>query len=116
MAASCADGTARIFDLRSYNAIGSLARDDKASGGVACTAVQFSASGRVLYASYDDGKVGAWDPFGPGACKHLITASTGEPGPKAKDTRSISSMVLAPDGTALAIAAYDGLVKVWTAA
>tara|TARA_B100000524_G_scaffold273508_1_gene151338 strand:+ start:20 stop:274 length:255 start_codon:yes stop_codon:yes gene_type:complete len=73
--------------------------------------VDFSKSGRVLYAAYEDGHVCAWDVFGDtGTYAHKLNAHASSGGTE----RIISSMEMAPDGSALATGAFDAMVKLWS--
>ena len=62
-----------------------------------------------LFVSYADGYVGMWDPWTQGGIKHKITAHV-NPDPKQS---VVSSMVISPDGTVLATAGFDSLIKIW---
>lgn len=52
------DSTCRLFDIRSDCQV-SVYQAKKASSAV--TTVEFSPSGRLLFASYEDGTLGVWD-------------------------------------------------------
>ena len=97
-------GAATFFDIRSGATISKFTRRKQT-----CTNVQWSSSGRILFVSYADGYVGMWDPWTQGGIKHKITAHV-NPDPKQS---VVSSMVISPDGTVLATAGFDSLIKIW---
>ena len=110
--AGCADGSVRVFDLRSYNQLVSLAPPQQAS---ACNGIDFAKCGRALYTSHEDGSVGVWDPLGKGAGRkhrHVVPSRAcieSEPG-----RAPVASLCMPDDKGACAVAAYDGTVRVFT--
>lgn len=103
-------GAATFFDVRSGCVITKFTRKRSK-----CTGLAWSASGRILFISYEDGNVGMWDPWFEGAIKHKISAHA-DPGAATKNTNSVvSGMAMSPDGQVLATAGFDGLIKIWGA-
>ena len=103
-------GAATFLDVRTGCVITKFTRKRSK-----CTGVAWSASGRILFVSYEDGQVGLWDPWCEGAIKHKISAHA-DPSATTKNTNSVvSSMVMSPDGQVLATAGFDGLIKIWGA-
>jgi WD40 repeat protein len=106
--ATCLDGNAFLFDVRSYQMLQKLGRK-----GAHCTQCDFSLSGRILYVAYEDGNVGMWDTFATSPIKHKIPAHTDAK--SNANQRIINCMTLSPDGTALATGGFDALIKIWGA-
>ena len=108
VAAGCADGSIKVFDVRSQQCVWQV-QSDKQS----CTGIEFSASGRGLYTSHESGFLGCWEAFGPNTgCKQWIPAHTSAQSEKDKH---ISGFSLSPDGTAFATCSYDSVIKIWGA-
>ena len=106
MAAASCDGSVSVFDVRARQCVQSMSSDKGT-----CTGVTFSMSGRALYTSHQSGYIGCWEPFGPAAgCKHWLAAHTTA---QTETEKIISSLALAPDGSALLTTAYDSMVKIW---
>jgi guanine nucleotide-binding protein G(I)/G(S)/G(T) subunit beta-1 len=93
------DCTARLFDLRSDNEIGCYQHPDM---NVGITSVSFSHSGAFFFVAYDDNNFCQWDTM-RGTRTSLVAAHE----------QRISSLAVAPDGSALATGSWDALVKVW---
>ena len=92
------DSTCRLFDLRADCELNSYGDTDIVSG---VTAIGFSHSGRLLFASYEDKGCFAWDVL-----KGTKAASLPH------DAR-VSCMGVTGDGYAVATGAWDALVRVW---
>ena len=116
------DSTCRIFDLRCLMCI-SRFKSDKVLCGI--TSVEFSHSGRILFAGYDDFNVYCWDVIKDGLsvqrlypqdsnvqfykhrdCRHLWTLS-------GHDNR-VSCLGMCPTGEALCTGSWDTLLKIWS--
>jgi guanine nucleotide-binding protein subunit beta-5 len=65
-------------------------------------AIDFSASGRILFAGYNDYAVNIWDTL---KC-HRVAMLYGH-------ENRVSSLKVSPDGTAIATGSWDYSLKVW---
>jgi len=65
--------------------------------------IAVSRSGRITYVGFEKGAISVCDTFD---MSKFDDVSSGH-------ERSVASMSLAPDGTAMATSGFDGLVKVW---
>jgi len=92
------DETIRHFDLRSLSQM--FCFEDK--GSKTSTGAVFSKSGRVLFGSYEDGSIIAWDVL---TGKSLSTV-------KAHDDR-VSCLCMSPDGKVLCSGSWDMSIKIW---
>ncbi|CAK1550293.1 unnamed protein product [Leptosia nina] len=93
------DSTCRLFDLRADREI---ARYSKESIIFGANAVEWSVSGRLLFAGYGDYTACAWDAL-------RATRLALLPGHEHR----LSALRLAPDGTALATASWDATLRIW---
>lgn len=93
------DSTCRLWDLRAYREISKF-QSDKIMCGM--TSIDFSKSGRFLFAGYDDANGYVWDVRLGRVAQPLI-------GHEAR----ISSLAVSADGRALATGSWDQLVKIW---
>jgi len=93
------DNTAALFDLRSQSQINTYA-DNKILGGL--TSCAFSRTGRFLFLSDDDSNIYVWDTL-------LATRVEDLTGHEAR----VSCVQVSPDGSALASAGWDSLVRIW---
>lgn len=100
LATGSENGCVRLYDLRADNEIAMYVHDDMVS---LVTSLSFSPSGQFLFVGYDDSNYCQWDVLR--AERTLIVA--------AHDQR-ISSLGVAPDGTALCTASWDGVLKIWS--
>jgi guanine nucleotide-binding protein G(I)/G(S)/G(T) subunit beta-1 len=93
------DGSCRLFDLR-YD--GQLCKysHDSITGGV--TSVDFSRSGRLLFAGYDDYNCCVWDTLR--AERVCVLAA---------HQNRISCVGISSDGYALCTGSWDGNLKIW---
>lgn len=113
-----------LFDVRAHALVSKYARNNQQ-----ISAIAFSGSGRAMYVGHDDGSLIVWDMFASGDNKayaakieaHLSyyplnEKKTSDGKPVIDQTSSrVSALTCAPDGTALASAGFDGLVKIWGA-
>jgi len=108
VAAGGADGTVRIFDVRSYSMVAELSDPSVTSG---CTGVQFSKSGRALYSAHENGELSMWDPIGGTGLAHKLSTA-----PKRASTdNGMYGLALSPDGVALAAPCLDSYIRIWGA-
>jgi guanine nucleotide-binding protein G(I)/G(S)/G(T) subunit beta-1 len=98
------DGTCRLFDLRCFGEINRYsveAKDPQAPP--VPTSIAFSASGRLLYASYTDNSILIWD-----------TLKAERKGTIPSHEKRVSSLGVSGEGSALCTASWDSLLKIWT--
>jgi len=93
------DGSAGLFDLRAQTQLNSYS-DTKILG--ALTSCTFSGTGRFLFTSDDEDKIYVWDTLHGSRVNDLL-------GHEAR----VSCVQVSPDGTALASASWDSLVRIW---
>lgn len=93
------DSTCRLFDIRSYGQL-NLFRDDRIICGI--TSCDFSHSGRVMFAGYDDYQLYWWDTL-TGEKIHQVDA----------DDNRISCLGVNSEGNALATGSWTTRVKIW---
>lgn len=90
-----------MFDLRSYGPVNVFGNDKTVAG---ITSVAFSASGRLLFAGYDDYNCLAWDTLSEGKAPAY---------PLAGHESRVSCLGVNPKGEALCTGSWDSLLKVW---
>eukprot|EP00298_Acanthocystis_sp_HF-20_P015450 c21146_g1_i1.p1 GENE.c21146_g1_i1~~c21146_g1_i1.p1 ORF type:complete len:180 (-),score=76.19 c21146_g1_i1:53-592(-) len=93
------DSSCRLYDIRAWKQLASYT-DPSISCGI--TSVGFSASGRYLFAGYDDFNCHVWDTLKAS----LVTTLTGH------DNR-VSCLGVSGDGFALCTGSWDSFLKVW---
>lgn len=93
------DSTCRLFDIRAYQQVNKFC-DDKIICGI--TSVNFSKTGRYLFAGYDDYNCYVWDVQHASMAVQLA----------AHDNR-VSCLGVSPDGLALATGSWDTFLKIW---
>jgi len=93
------DSTARLFDIRAGRQL-QLYGNEEITIGV--TGVDFSHSGKFLFAGYDDCNCIIWDTL----TGDKLTVLTGH------ESR-LSSLGVNCDGTALCTGGWDNLLKIW---
>ncbi|CAF3275053.1 unnamed protein product [Rotaria socialis] len=93
------DATCRLFDLRADRQV---AIYKKESIIFSCNAVDFSLSGRLLFAGYSDYCVNVWDTL---KGSRVVTLYGHE--------NRVSSLQVSPDGTALGTGSWDTTIRVW---
>jgi len=97
------DGTARIFDLRTWGELARYVPDGK-DPSITPTSLAFSITGRLMFVSYTDGSCFIYDTL-KGEKKAEMT--------KPHDKR-ITSIGVSGDGSALCTASWDTVMKIWT--
>lgn len=109
------DYSCLLFDTRSKGQVAKYAapRSSAASGlsingGV--YGLDFSKSGRVLFAAYEDGKAVAWETISKERMYHKIehTGTEGE-----SDKKRMSGVGVSPDGKSVCTASWDTTLHVW---
>ncbi|CAG7835562.1 unnamed protein product [Allacma fusca] len=93
------DASCRLYDLRADREIAVYSKESIIFG---VNSVDFSHSGRLLFAGYSDYTVNVWDSL---KC-HRISILYGH------DNR-VSSLKVSPDGTAFCTASWDSTLRVW---
>lgn len=93
------DSTCRLYDLRADKEV---ALYTKESIIFAANCVDFSVSGRLLFAGYNDYTINVWDTL---KCVRVSLLYGHE--------NRVSSLQVSPDGTALATASWDSTLRVW---
>eukprot|EP00050_Salpingoeca_kvevrii_P013565 m.29492 g.29492 ORF g.29492 m.29492 type:complete len:343 (+) comp5100_c0_seq1:227-1255(+) len=93
------DATCRLFDLRADAEVCVYSNPAIACG---VTSLAFSASGRVLFAGYDDFNCNAWD-----------TLLGNRVGVLAQHEHRVSCLGVSPDGLALCTGSWDSFLKIW---
>jgi len=92
------DVSCRLFDLRADRELNQYVHDNILSG---ITSVAFSASGRLLFAGYDDYSCNVWDTL-KGERVGVLTGH---------DNR-VSCLGVSSDGLALCTGSWDNMLKV----
>lgn len=92
------DASCRLFDLRADRELNSYVHDNILCG---ITSVAFSASGRILFAGYDDNNVNVWDTL-KGERVGVLTGHENR----------VSCLGVSQDGMALCTGSWDSLLKV----
>ncbi|XP_074650432.1 guanine nucleotide-binding protein subunit beta-5-like [Tubulanus polymorphus] len=93
------DSTCRLFDLRADREVSHYKKESII---FACNSVDFSVSGRLLFAGYDDHTVNVWDVLKGNRIAILY----------GHDNR-VSCLAVSPDGTALCTGSWDYTLRVW---
>jgi len=93
------DATCRLFDLRSQKQINQYNNDRILCG---ITSVDFSQSGRLLFAGYDDSNCYSWD-----------VATGVQTAQMAGHEKRCSCLHMSPNGRRLATGSWDTLIYVW---
>lgn len=94
------DSTCRLFDLRAARQLGIFQTDSQEPEGV--TSVDFSLSGRFLFAGYDDNKILVWDTL------------KGEVLQSLQDHEArVSCLGVSPDGMAICSGSWDHSLMVY---
>ncbi|XP_021960939.1 guanine nucleotide-binding protein subunit beta-5 [Folsomia candida] len=93
------DATCRLYDLRADREIAVYSKESIIFG---VNSVDFSHSGRLLFAGYSDYTVNVWDSL---KC-HRTSILYGH------DNR-VSSLKVSPDGTAFCTASWDTTLRIW---
>jgi len=93
------DASCRLFDVRSYRELMTYSYEDISCG---ITSVAFSASGRFLFAGYDDFHCKVWDTLKG----ELIATLAGH-------QNRVSCLGVGSEGNALCTGGWDHLLKIW---
>lgn len=96
---ACNDGTIHLFDLRADQKVKCYTKPSILFG---ASALDFSKSGRIVFAGYDDFSIRGWDVL---KGNHLMMWLGHQD--------RISHIQLSPDGTALGSSSWDGTMKIW---
>lgn len=98
------DSHCKLFDLRSQTCVQDF-YDRKQNHGSTC--VSFSRTGRLLFASYDEGNITVFDTL---TGKQIDVKEFG--GHNKHDER-VSCVSVSPDGNALCSASWDTFLRIW---
>ncbi|KAI8420569.1 hypothetical protein MSG28_009025, partial [Choristoneura fumiferana] len=98
LASGCDDAACRLFDLRADREVARYAKDSIIFG---VNSVEWSLSGRLLFAGYSDYTASAWDALR--ATRVCVLCG---------HEHRVSRLQLAPDGAALATASWDTTLRV----
>ncbi|CAH1279864.1 unnamed protein product [Diabrotica balteata] len=93
------DATCRLFDLRADREIAVYSKESIIFGS---NSVDFSVSGRLLFAGYNDYTVNVWDTL---KCARVCLLYGHE--------NRVSCLQVSPDGTALSTGSWDFTLRVW---
>lgn len=93
------DATCRLFDLRADKEIAVYSKESIIFGS---NSVDFSVSGRLLFAGYNDYTVNVWDTL---KCARVCLLYGHE--------NRVSCLQVSPDGTALSTGSWDYTLRVW---
>jgi WD40 repeat protein/transcriptional regulator with XRE-family HTH domain len=104
LASAYGDGTVRLWDPVTGQAVGAPLPADTGAGG-AVNGLAFSPSGRMLATADADGTVRLWDPLTGRTTRTLEPAGTG--------AGEVNGVAFNRDGTLLAGAYGDGTVRLW---
>lgn len=94
------DTTCRLFDIRSDGQL-NIYQDKHLESAV--TTVEFSPSGRVLFASYEDGALCSWDVL-KGTCMGDMLKNNNPSG-------QVTSIQMNEDGSRMYTASWDSMVS-----
>ncbi|KAM9764733.1 guanine nucleotide-binding protein subunit beta-5b isoform 1-T2 [Menidia menidia] len=93
------DATCRFYDLRADREVAVYQKDSVIFG---ATSVDFSLSGRLLFAGYNDYTINVWDAL-KGTRVSILFGHENR----------VSSVRVSPDGTALCSASWDNTLRIW---
>ncbi|OMJ27003.1 Guanine nucleotide-binding protein subunit beta [Smittium culicis] len=93
------DSSCRFFDIRADRELARYTNDDILCG---ITSISFSASGRILFAGYDDFNVNAWDVL-----------KSQRVGILSGHENRVSCLGVSKDGLALCTGSWDSTLKIW---
>lgn len=93
------DATCRLFDMRADREVACYTKQSVLFG---VNAVDFSVSGRLLFAGYNDYTIHYWDTL---KCTRISTLYGHE--------NRVSCLKMSPDGTAFCTGSWDHTLKVW---
>lgn len=101
-----ADGTCRLFDIRTGHQLQVYRHSDNGNRGPHVTSVAFSISGRLLFAGYTNGDCYVWDTLLAQVVLNLGSLQNSHEG-------QISCLGLSADGSALCTGSSDRNLKIW---
>jgi len=93
------DASCRLFDLRADREVAVYSKDAILFG---VNAVDFSVSGRLLFAGYNDYSVNLWDTL---KCERISVLYGHE--------NRVTSLKVSPDGTAIGTSSWDSTIRIW---
>ncbi|KAI5751846.1 hypothetical protein M8J77_011341 [Diaphorina citri] len=93
------DATCRLFDLRADKEVACYKKDSILFG---ATSVDFSVSGRLLFAGYNDYTINVWDSLKCCRVNHLMGHEN-----------RVSCLQVSPDGTAFSSGSWDTTLRIW---
>jgi guanine nucleotide-binding protein G(I)/G(S)/G(T) subunit beta-1 len=93
------DSSCRLFDIRAYRQLNRYSNDKILCG---ITSVAFSASGKILFAGYDDYNCYVWDTELGSLAGQLVGHEN-----------RVSCLGVSQDGKALCTGSWDTLLKIW---
>uniref|UniRef100_A0A8D3ECI3 Guanine nucleotide binding protein (G protein), beta 5b n=1 Tax=Scophthalmus maximus TaxID=52904 RepID=A0A8D3ECI3_SCOMX len=93
------DATCRFYDLRADREVAVYQKDSIVFG---ASTVDFSLSGRLLFAGYNDYTINAWDVLKGNRVSILFGHEN-----------RVSRVKLSPDGTAICSASWDNTLRIW---
>ncbi|XP_065217550.1 guanine nucleotide-binding protein subunit beta-5-like [Planococcus citri] len=93
------DATCRLFDLRADKEVAVYSKESIIFG---ANSVDFSVSGRLLFAGYNDYTINVWDTL---KCLRVSLLFGHE--------NRVSSVRVSPDGTAFASGSWDATIRIW---
>ncbi|XP_068620298.1 guanine nucleotide-binding protein subunit beta-5 [Battus philenor] len=99
LATGCDDSYCRLFDLRADREVARYTKENIIFG---VNSVEWSVSGRLLFAGYSNYTACAWDALR--AVRVCVLCG---------HEHRVTSVRLAPDGTALATASWDATLRIW---
>lgn len=99
LASGCDDALVRLFDLRADREVARYGKESLLFG---VNSVEWSLSGRLVFAGYSDYTACAWDALR--AARVCVLCG---------HEHRVARVQLAPDGTALATASWDTTLRIW---
>ncbi|XP_064840600.1 guanine nucleotide-binding protein subunit beta-5b-like [Oncorhynchus masou masou] len=93
------DSTCRLFDLRADREVSIYSKDSIMFG---AASVDFSLSGRLLFAGYNDYTINVWDVL-KGTRVAILFGHENR----------VSSLRVSPDGTAFCSGSWDNTLRIW---
>lgn len=96
------DSSVKIFDLRSYARVNEMVNESVVCG---VTSIDFSISGRVIFAGYDDSNCCGWDSLAENAGAPVYTLSG--------HTNRVSCVGVNATGQALCTGSWDTELSIW---
>ena len=96
------DSAAKVFDMRARTVVNSMQNENVTC---AITCIDFSASGRLLFAGYDNASCFAWDALVEHAPSPTFSLSS--------HTGRVSCLGVSSQGHAVATGSWDGRLAIW---